>query len=32
VRVAWISEILVRAIEPTAHEFGLGTVGQYPLR
>jgi hypothetical protein len=30
VLVVWISEILVRAIEPTAHEFGL--VGEYPLR
>ena len=24
--VAWISEILVLAIEPTAHEFGLGSI------
>jgi hypothetical protein len=32
VLVAWSSEILVRAIEPTAHEFGLGNVGRYPLR
>jgi Ca2+:H+ antiporter len=26
VLVAWISEILIRAIEPTAHEFGLSNV------
>jgi hypothetical protein len=26
VLVAWISEILVRAIEPTAHEFGVSVV------